>query len=255
MPKESPPKPSRRRSSVTDFKLVPVDARRDQQRRLLFAGAGLLLLIVGLGIGLALGAGSPALWHAGQQDKIAALETQSTDLRQQLAVFRTDKTINSEAQDKVQQQLKEQRDQLAELQEAVSFYKSIMDPADRDQGLHIEHLQLQPKGQHRYAFRLVLSQVGNNKFRPYLSGNVSWQLVGTQNGKPVTLSQQVFVTDDSENDFRFRYFQELNGSLTLPADVVPQKLVISAVSDGQRAYQAQHTFNWTSVEHTNNAGS
>lgn len=248
-------KPGRRRSSITDFKLVPVDTRRDHRRRLLLIGGACLLLLIGLGIGLALGAGSPALWHEGQADKIDALETQVTDLRQQLAVFRTDKTINSEAQDKVQQQLKEQRDQLAELQEAVTFYKSIMDPADRDQGLHIEHLLLQPKGAHRYAFKLVLSQVGNNKFRPYLTGNVSWQLVGTQNGKPVTLAQQVFVTDGSENDFRFRYFQELNGSLTLPADVVPQKVIINAVSDGQRAYQAQHTFNWASVEHNNNAGS
>lgn len=244
--------PRRHRSSITDFRLVPVDPRAQRRRLWIIAGIGAALLLGSFAIGVVAG-GSPAFWHAEQRDRIKALQRDLEDMRQQLAVYRTDKSISSEAQDKVQQQLKEQRDQLAELQEAVAFYKSVMAPGDREQGLHIEHLQLTRKNPQGYAFRLVLSQVGNNPNRPTLSGSVSLQLTGTREGEPVTLSQQVFVNDDSDTSFRFRYFQELSGNITLPDGVVPQKLVVSASTDGQRTYQTQHTFNWTSVE-KNNAG-
>lgn len=246
--------PRRRQSPITDFRLVPVDPRVDRKRRRLLVGGACLLLVIGFGVGVAAG-NSSSFWHAAQRDRIKSLNQELEGMRQQLAVYRTDKSITSEAQDKVQQQLKEQRDQLAELQEAVTFYKNVMDPANRKEGLHIEHLQVAAKGARRYTYRLVLSQVGNNQFRPLLSGNVSWQLTGTRQGEPVTLAQQVFLNDGSDNRFSFRYFQELNGGMTLPEGVVPQKIIISAATaDGQRNYQAQHTFNWTSVEQNNNAG-
>jgi hypothetical protein len=227
--------------------LVPLDPRKEKQRLLVLVGIGLLLLLLGIGTGLVISEGWGAFWQS-HNATVESLQQQLTDTRQQLAVYRTDKTIANEAQDKVQQQYKELRDQLAELQEAVIFYKNIMDPADRDQGLHIEHLTVHARGDNHYDFNLVLIQVGNNKWRPSLTGNVTWQLIGTQNGKPVTLAQQVFLGDDSETQFNFRYFQELKGSLVLPKGVVPDKIIIGAASEGQHAYQVQHTFKWANVE-------
>lgn len=249
---------SRRKRStpVTDFRLVPVDTATDRRRLRRLVWCSLLLLLIGAGLG-AMGYRSFVVrTDASQQQGLLDAKQQEIDaLRKQLVVYRTDQAIDGKARVKVKQQYRELQDQLAELRQAVGFYKKLMAPGERKQGLYVEQLSLQPQGKgepHHYRFLLVLTQVGNNKWRPYLKGRVSWKLQGLKDGKSVTLEQGKFLASSSDTQFSFRYFQELRGELTLPAGVTPKKLIIRAVSKGQRNYRVEHTYKWTSVERHKN---
>lgn len=249
----------KRATPVTDFRLVPVDRAADRRRRWWLVGISLLLLLIGVASGAA---GYRLLVlniDASQQQSLLDAKQQEVDaLRKQLVVYQTDQAIDGKARTKVRQQYRELQDQLAELRQAVGFYKNLMAPGSRKQGLYVEQLSLHPQGKakaNRYRFLLVLTQVGNNKWRPYLKGEVSWQLQGVKSGKPVTVDQGKFLAKDSDSRFSFRYFQELRGELTLPAGVTPQQLIITAESKGQRHYRVEHTYKWTSVEQHKNGTS
>lgn len=238
-----------RRSSITDYRLVAVDPVTRQRHVIVLAIA--LLVLLALAATLGYRAGTKAVPSNEKQlaATIAQLHTQQDALKRQLSVYQTDEDIANEASDSFRADYKELRNQLSELSEAVSFYKGIMDPADRSEGLHIEHLSITPGNAARqYHFKLILTQVGNNKWRSLLKGEVHWQLTGHQNGKPLTLSETVFVNQNSAKQFSFRYFQELTGSLTLPAGVEPDSLIVTAEARGAKKYLAEHTFKWTKVE-------
>lgn len=241
-------KPKQRRS-VTDFRLVPVDKQAERRRLLWLLLLGAALLLAGLVIGFFCGqSGSSNQPSPVEQQHVASLQQKVDQLHQQLALYETSSTISSEAKGQLQDTFRQLHSKIGELKKALVFYKNIMAPANRQEGLHIEHLQVTSEGDHRYRFMLVLTQIGNNKWRPYLTGNVSWQIIGTQNGEPATLAQSVFVNSSSDTHFGFHYFQELRGTLTLPANFQPEKVVIHAASKKQRPYQRQHTFLWAKLE-------
>lgn len=240
--------PKKRRDIVTDFKLVPVSARSARRRLLAYAAGLAILFLLGLCTGYYLS--SPlANSTPSAQTQVSKLQLKLEEAEQELAVYRADKAISHKASNKVREQYRAMQGQLAELNKAVNFYKSVMDPADRKTGLHVQLLSLQSQNNQHFNYRLVLTQVGNNKWRPSLTGKVQWQIDGTQDGQSTTLSDSVFIDANSTNRFSFRYFQELTGSLTLPAGFKPTNITVTAISKGKRAYQAQQSFQWNQVEH------
>ncbi len=241
--------PKRRRSSpVTDFKLVPVDPKGERRRFWFKIEVLVIVLALGFVAGLFVG---PTLLNQSSdaaEQKIAELQQKLADSQRQLTVYHTNKTITHAARNELKSGYQALQSQIDELQKAVAFYKNIMAPGARKQGLHIEKLSLQPSASDTLNYRLVLTQVGNNKWRPYLKGKVSWQLIGTKDGKPVTLGQQVFVNSADDSDFHFRYFQALTGEIDVPEGVTPKSVIVSATSTGNRKYHVKKTFNWNKLE-------
>ncbi len=135
------------------------------------------------------------------------------------------------------------RDQAAELEEAVAFYKNVMAPGSNERGLQIEKLTLEPGEQAGdYRYKVVLVQSGDN--RNYLSGDIELSLRGTRDGEALSLTGDDWLDDGSETSFRFRYFQELNGRFKLPEGVEIIALDVDAESGGRNRYQTQKTIKW-----------
>ena len=44
--------------------------------------------------------------------------------------------------------------------------------------------------------------------------------------------------------FRFRYFQDVEGSLKLPEQFEPLEIQVVAQAEGKKSSQAERTFNW-----------
>ena len=44
--------------------------------------------------------------------------------------------------------------------------------------------------------------------------------------------------------FRFRYFQDVEGSLKLPEEFEPLEIQVVAQAEGRKSSQAERTFNW-----------
>ncbi len=244
----------KRKSSLTDVMLVPVD-RRARRRVRVYVGLLLIFLPV-----LAFFGGEIFAHYSRQaeQNRSAELQSQVKDLqaelqsaRDELAMQRADTQVTSQAQEQVRTEIKDLRDQLAELEEAVAFYKSVMAPGSGDNGLKIEKLDVAATGTPNvYGFRLVLTQVGDN--RGYLSGNVTVIIAGRRGEEAVRLNGTEVLADGAETRFKFRYFQELSGRLTLPEGFEPDQLTIEAESTGRRQEKVERSFIWQ-VQERNSA--
>lgn len=239
---------------MMDVMLVPVDRQRQRRVRFYLSILFMLLPVFAFVAGDYYARTS----HVRDQSQTLELEQEVRSLqsslqaaRDDLALQRTDSEVSQQAQEKVRAEIKDLRDQLAELDEAVSFYKNVMAPGSGENGLRIEKLDIaSTKTPGVYGFRLVLTQVGDN--RGYLSGNVTLTVNGRKGEQAVRLNGTQVLADGAETRFRFRYFQELTGRITIPDGVEPDQLTIEALSTGRRQEKVERNFIWK-VQERNSA--
>ncbi|EKF75323.1 hypothetical protein A11A3_03164 [Alcanivorax hongdengensis A-11-3] len=239
----------RSRTGIDDVTLVPVSPSEQKRRRIRNAIILLVLAVLLFAGGLWLGAGGAldASEHNQRlRNQVHELQEELDKARNQLAVYRTDAQVNKQAGEQVRDQLKTLRDQVAELEEAVAFYKNVMAPGDQETGLRIEKMDVQPDGSgDGYTYKLVLVQAGDNRNRRYLSGDVTLRLVGsTADGKPVSYTGSQWLDDESETRFQFRYFQELSGHFRVPEGVAVKAIDVEAETSGRQRSRAEKTLKW-----------
>lgn len=241
----------RKRSSVENLVMVPVNPQRQRRIRVYSGIAVVLGLVLTFFVGQITGRQGEltAEQENGQlHTQVKELRKNLQDARDQLAVHRTQTAVAEQAQAQVQQRIKSLQDQVAELEEAVAFYKNVMSPGSDDRGLHIEKLDLSPGDKNgTYNYRLVLTQRGDN--RAYLSGQVQLVITGMQGDKQVSLNH-VPLEDGSETSFHFRYFQELDGTLKMPEGFTPRQVKVRAVASGRRSDHDERDFTWQLQEKT-----
>lgn len=236
----------RARSSVADMVLVPVDRRRRLRLRL-YGALAVILAVLGAFVG-----GQMTVHHNNDvlerdrsrlQARVASLETSLQSARNELALHRTGTEVAQQAQEQVRSEIRDLRGQLAELEEAVAFYKSVMAPGSVEQGLKIEKLDLAATpSAGEYAFRLVLTQVGDN--RNNIAGDVLFRVAARDGDQIIQLNGSDMLVEGSETRFRFRYFQELGGKLRLPEGVVPEQITVEAINSARRNQKTEKTYIW-----------
>lgn len=229
-----------------DVMLVPVDRRHQRRVRVYLSLLFVLMPVLTFFAGdfyaretqQSLGQEKQAL-----QQKMVQLEAELLAARDELVLKRTDSEVSTQAQEKVRAEIKELRDQMAELEEAVAFYKSVMAPGSGESGLRIEKMDIAATTKPgEFSFRLVLTQVGDN--RGYLGGNVTLLVNGRRGEEAVRLNGSEVLADGAETRFRFRYFQELSGRLVLPEGFEPDQLTVEATSTGRRQEKVERNFIW-----------
>lgn len=199
---------------------------------------GLLLVLVlltgALGAGFWLGRSG----NAGVAEQNRQLQTRLADTlndlqaaRHRLVVSQAESQVGQQARDQLREQIRSLRDQIAGLREAVAFYKNVMAPADHASSLRIQTFELRPAGSQRFHYHVVLVQPGNNQRN--LSGHVEFRLQGRRDSKPVALDTADLLDSGGTPGFRFRYFQELAGTLTVPKGVAPVSLELIVRPDGE----------------------
>jgi len=195
----------------------------------------LVLLPAALGIGFWLGSSGNADVVEQNQRLQAQLTNTLGELetaRQRLVVSQAESQVGRQSRDQLREQIRALRDQIAELREAVTFYKNVMAPAGRHSPLRIQTFELTPAaGARRFRYRLVLVQPGDKQRD--LSGQVEFRLQGRRDGKPVALDAGAMLDGGKAPGFRFRYFQELAGNLTIPKGVEPVSFEVIVHPDGQ----------------------
>lgn len=154
--------------------------------------------------------------------------------------------VDAMASDELRTALKSLRDSVKELEKENAFYRSIMNPTDERSGLQIESFSLYNLGGDRLRYRVVLAQVRTHERN--LRGKYQAKLVGKQDGKPVELDLlQLAGIAPASQKFDFRYFQNMEGEFTLPANVVPEQINISVAQDG-KSESLLRSFNWIQPE-------
>lgn len=222
------------------FVIVP---SRPRQRLLLLAIAALWLCSLS------------AIWfvsarHAAAELPLAQRETQRLQhlvrqtqaqieaMRQSASTLQRSDQISRAANQSLQQTLTEREEEIAQLRADVAFYERLVGNSERRKGLNVHSVQITSQANGAWHYTITLTQ---NLNRGKVSkGELRLQLDGTQGGRLQTLEWPALVQDKdaAAQAFAFRYFQQLEGNLMLPADFAPSQIRVSLRSDGGHYEQA-----------------
>lgn len=179
------------------------------------------------------------------QDQITGLEQNIAALEQQIALLATHRDIDRAAYKDVEVSLTDLQRKIQEQRDAIAFYRGIVSPADGGRGLRVQDLKLtKGKNEQAYRVRLVLIQVMQHDRS--VRGNVGFSLEGEQDGVAVTYALQQLVPPDEDSSwpFSFRYFQDFDRNLVLPAGFTPEKITIEVRSRTKSIASIEQSFLW-----------
>ena len=140
------------------------------------------------------------------------------------------------------QAIKNLEEKVYELNKAVSFYRSIMEPEDGKMGLQIRNLELQSLPGNRVRLSWMLAQVG--KKRSVVEGNVEVRLFGSGESQQTMLSLKDLVGEELNSKFKFRYFQNYSVDFEIPVDYSMHEVEIYAQTEGKKVQTVSSKIDW-----------
>jgi hypothetical protein len=155
--------------------------------------------------------------------------------------------VDREAKEELARDLNDLQELQADLREEISFYKSIITPPKGKDGLGVYSLKVMPLEGNMYHFKIVLTQSG--KSDSLAQGVVEMRLKGILNGKEKELAlKDIRVADTPKLGYKFRYFEELSGSFSLPEGYEPREVTVNLKpSKGKQKTIQDNTFDWLNV--------
>jgi hypothetical protein len=178
---------------------------------------------------------------------------------EELRQFRTNRETRDEIEGgalaMVRQTLAEQQGIIAELEQGIGFYKSLMAPGELEEGLSVRGIDLMPGAEvGRYQFRILVQQ--NARKHELLQGTLRVELVGMRNGEQTSLELSGLSEQVPKPDIRlrFKYFQAIDGEMELPEGFVPRKMIAYAKSSKPRKVEVRKELPWSVQEKLTHVG-
>jgi hypothetical protein len=173
------------------------------------------------------------------------LSRDNKGLRERVAILERSSQIDQQAAQDVKADLGQLEMELQAAREEIEFYRGIVAPGDVQSGLRVHRFTLKPgtaPGKHHYE--LVLTQLKHND--KYVTGVVDWKIAGLLLGEPGEVALAGVTSPPVKQlKFRFRYFQELAGTITLPDDFEAEKVTLSIKPGGKgKSEPVIKTFDW-----------
>lgn len=224
------------------------------------AAALIAALLLGAGIYLGLRAAysgmgvDPARYRELQQALPRAQE-QVAELERELATARTRHEVDRTALELVRKNLAEQREQIADLDEGLRFYRSLMAPGEIAQGFSLRGFELiQRDTSGRYAYRLVAQQEARK--HDTVRGEVKISVLGLRDKQSVSYPLAELAQDVEGNTIplRFRYFQMIEGELEVPEGFEPQRIEVVATITNPRKLEVREQYPWRLQERFTHVG-
>src|ERR1700729_2302128 len=175
--------------------------------------------------------------------RIRALEAENERQRGQLEAAEVARSVDGEGYRQVQRSLGDMQSQIARLNQDLSFYRGLVQPESL---IHVKVQQMQivpdgPPGQ--YHLKFVLMQTG--KPDKEVVGNAAVTLDGLLGGKPLSLNYaQVSPNHHVSLAYSFKYFQEYNEPLELPAGFEPTRVGVEIHSGRDANHSFRQAFVW-----------
>ena len=184
-----------------------------------------------------------SLAHRRLQDDHRVLAENNDALRRQVAVLTRDRQVERIAYDKIDERLRTLQDTVLGLKEEVAFYRGIV-ASDREQGVHVQTFVVEPDGRERgYRFQVLLTR--GAKDDKVTEGSLNFSVTGEHQGTLQRLSFQDLSTPRSSAiAFRFKYFQRLQGHMTLPVGFVPRRVYVQVNTPDERPPSLESHFDW-----------
>jgi len=188
------------------------------------------LLLTGLVVGLLTRHAAPGVADQRQQ---RALRAQIDDLQQQVANLQRAAQVNDVATKSLRGTLAQREEEISGLRADLGFYSRLVGSDAQREGLNLQEVKLQPIAGSR-GWNLTLSLTQSIRHDEETTGNATVSVEGLRGNKVMQLDWSA-LGDAAQKDglpFRFMYFQQLHGTIVLPADFRPTRLRISIQPDG-----------------------
>jgi hypothetical protein len=178
--------------------------------------------------------GDPRVQLQSQQARIGELE-------QRVATLSRSDQVSRDANRDLQGTLAERDEEIAGLRADVAFYERFVGSTAQRHGLAVHQLQLAQQGP-AWHFTATLTQ--NLNRGAVNSGRLSLSVEGSRGGKLQKLDwAQLRQQPEAPGlEYSFKYFQQLEGDLLLPAGLQPIRVI--ARLEPARGAPVEQSFSW-----------
>lgn len=183
---------------------------------------------------------------AARAARAEALRRDNAALKQQLAVLTRSRQITRIATDALRRSLADRDEEIAGLRTDLAFYTRLTGASVQREGLMVQDLRVRPiHGARAYAVTVTLTQ--NARRGETSQGRVSLSIEGVHGGKAAQLAWSDLAAPPARAGlpFAFKYFQQVQGMLVLPAGWVPSRVIVSVQPDG--GAPVSRSFAWTAA--------
>jgi hypothetical protein len=175
----------------------------------------------------------------------ARLEETNADLRQRVALLERTGQVEQQTSLEAKDQLRMLQEDITRLKEELAFYQTLVTPGEAQSGIRLQSLKIRASGDGgAYSYKLVLSKV--LKSGQVVEGVVRLAVEGGQGGKPKSLPLETISPEGiAEHKFKFKYFQNFEGTLKLPDDFEPASVRVEAIPKGRDFETLVKVFDWS----------
>jgi hypothetical protein len=222
-------------------------------RRLVLSGVIALLAAFALYIVYELGrfnAGYDRLAVAQQRTEleveIERLGKSNRELRTQLAELDTIRIGRAREQAEVTRTIGDLQAQVARQTQELAFYRGIVAQGAAAVGVKVQQVHITP-GTKAQRFVVHIALVRSVRPDSVAVGSIALSIDGaTADGKAATLDLPALTpSKQKELPFNFRYFENLDQDVALPAGFQPEKLAVEVRSSKKDVAPASQSFPWS----------
>jgi hypothetical protein len=181
-----------------------------------------------------------------QGDARAQLRTQQgriAELEQRVATLARSDQISRDANQDLQGTLAERDEEIAGLRSDVAFYQRFVGSTAQRRGLNVHELHMQRQAGQAWHFTATLTQ--NLNRGAVNSGGLTLSLEGSRNGRMLKLYWPQLRQQPAPAPlaYSFKYFQQVEGDVLLPAGLQPVRVVVRLQPQGGAA--VEQSFTWS----------
>jgi hypothetical protein len=175
---------------------------------------------------------------------------ESSRVRQKMAERQVE--VLRQANNLLRQEESNRQAEMQRLQGEVEFYQRLAGTSGSQEGLAVYELELQATASPQ-VYRFVLTLTQNLRRSALISGSAGLEMEGTRDNQPVTLKWADLTSAGTERpEFRFKYFQQVDGYLTIPADFQAERVLVVLRAKGSKT-PVSRDFSWTELMTTESA--
>ena len=201
------------------------------------------------------GMGARPRTYSEMQEQLLAVQKTLQSRDAEVAILQTRQEVDRQALELVRRELAAQKEEIAGLEEGLGFYRSLISPGEIAPGLSLRGVELKAGDQPRqYLYRIVVQQEARK--HEQLQGSLDVTINGIEGGQPIR-----YALADLSEDFQgkgsalhFRYFQSIEGTLTLPEGFEPGVVSVEAKTLKPNEFVIREDYPWQLEERFTHVG-
>lgn len=178
--------------------------------------------------------------------ELISVQAENSDLRRRVAILDRSSVMDQRATEEVQTTIMSLRERVGQLEQDIVYYRQVVSDETGETGLVISQLDIETTSETGvYSYKLVLRQLDADG-DTFLVGFVNVNLVGKQGEEQTIIPLRQISEEQDQLDMRlrFKYFQNIEGSLTLPEGFEVERVQIAAVSQEPVEKNINQDFSW-----------